>query len=87
MFGDHALACLRMGLLARRAKVVERARIRVARGPWGPRETVIPQQWLAHTTSPYVEPTDRRRLDLLVYGAMPSGLALCCGSPCVSYDS
>ena len=34
-FGDHALACPRTGLLARRAKVVERAWVRVARKPWG----------------------------------------------------
>ena len=34
--GDHALACPCTGLLARRAKVVERAWVRVAREAIGP---------------------------------------------------
>ena len=44
MLGDHALAYPRTGLLARRAKVVERAWIRVAREAVGPEGQVIPQQ-------------------------------------------
>ena len=47
--GDHALACPRTGLLARRAKVLERAWVRVAREAVGPEGQVVPQQWLAHT--------------------------------------
>ena len=35
-YGDHALACPRMGLLARRAKTVERAWVCVAREAVGP---------------------------------------------------
>ena len=66
--GDHALACSRTGLLARRAKVVERAWVRVAR--------VVPQPWLAHTTATGVPTEDRRRLDLVVYGATANGGAV-----------
>ena len=84
MLGDHALACPRTGLLARRAKVVERAWIRVAREPVGPEGQVIPQQWFAHTTAPNVEPTDGRRLDVIVYGATPTGPAPCCDATLVS---
>ena len=67
--GDHALACPRTGLLARRAKVVEGAWLRVAREAVGAEGQVVPQQWLAHTTAPGVRPDDRRRLDMVVYGA------------------
>ena len=83
-FGDHALACPRTGLLARRAKVVERAWVRVAREAVGPEGQVVPQQWLAHTTAPGVQPQDRRRLDLVVYGATTRGGALCCDATLVS---
>ena len=62
-YGDHALACPRTGLLARRAKVVERAWVRVAREAVGPEGQVVPQQWLAHTTATGVPADDRRRLD------------------------
>ena len=65
-FGDHTLACPRTGLLARQAKVVECAWIRVAREALGPEGQVVPQQWLAHTTALGVAPGDRRRLDMLV---------------------
>ena len=82
--GDHALACPRTGLLARRAKVVERAWVRVAREAVGPEGQVVPQQWLAHTTAPGVPPGDRRRLDLVIYGATPLGGALCCDATLVS---
>ena len=75
-FGDHALACPRTGLLARRAKVVERAWVRASQ--------VVPQQWLAHTTAPGVQPQDRRRLDLVVYEATTRGGALCCDATLVS---
>jgi len=69
-FGDRALACPRTGLLARRAKVVERAWVRVAREAMGAEGQVVPQQWLARTTAPNVGAQDRRRLDVVVYGAM-----------------
>ena len=35
-------------------------------------------QWLARTSTPHVDPADRRRLDFVVYGATPLGEALCC---------
>ena len=47
LLGDHAPACPRTGLLARRAKVVERAWIRVAREAVGPEGHIVPQPWLA----------------------------------------
>ena len=82
--GDHALACPRTGLLARRAKTVERAWVRVAREAVGPEGQVVPQQWLVHTTAPGGQAADRRRLDLVVYGATPQGGALCCDATLVS---
>ena len=82
--GDHALACPRTGLLARRAKVVERAWVRVAREAVGAEGQVVPQQWLVHTTAPGVRAEDRRRLDLVIYGATPNGSALCCDATLVS---
>ena len=72
-FGDHTLACPRTGLLARKAKILERAWVRVAREAVGADGQVVPQQWLAHTTAPNVDPADRRRLDLVIYGATPLG--------------
>ena len=45
---------------------------------WERRDTLSPRQWLSHTSAPGVPTTDRRRLDLVVYGASPQGLALCC---------
>ena len=83
-YGDHALACPRTGLLARRAKVVERAWVRVAREAVGAEGQVVPQQWLAHTTAAGVPADDRRRLDLVVYGATANGGALCCDATLVS---
>ena len=83
-FGDHALACPRTGLLARRAKVVERAWVRVVREAVGPEGQVVPQQWLAHTTAVGVDARDRRRLDLVIYGVSPRGEALCCDATLVS---
>ena len=70
--------------LSRRAKVVERAWLRVAREAVGPEGQVVPQQWLAHTTAPGVRPDDRRRLDMVVYGATTNGGALCCDATLVS---
>ena len=78
------LACPRTGLLARRAKILERAWVRVAREAVGADGQVVPQQWLAHTTAPNVDPADRRRLDLVIYGATPLGGALCCDATLVS---
>ena len=62
--GDHALACTCTGLLARRAKLVERAWLQFAVRPSEPnfKGTWSRQQWLAHTSVPGVPSTDRRRL-------------------------
>ena len=68
-FGDHALACPRTGLLARRGFVLERAWIQVVREAIGPEGRVVPQQWLANTTALGVAADDRRRLDFVIYGA------------------
>ena len=65
-------------------KSSERAWVRVAREAVGPEGQVVPQQWLAHTTAPGVQPQDRRRLDLVVYGATTRGGALCCDATLVS---
>jgi len=43
--------------------------VRVAREAVGSDGQAIPQQWLVHTTVPEVPADDRRRLDLVVYGA------------------
>ena len=50
----------------------------------GPEGQVVSQQWLAHTTAPGVQPQDRRRPDLVVYGATTRGGALCCDVTLVS---
>ena len=83
-FGDHALACPRTGLLARRAKTLELAWVRVAREAVGAEGQVVPQQWLVHTTAPGVRADDRRRLDVVIYGATANGTALCCDATLVS---
>ena len=73
--GDHAPACPRTGLLGRRAKVVERAWVRV---PWGRKARSC-----HNSGSPTrLLPQDRRRLDLVVYGSR--GGALCCDATLVS---
>ena len=82
--GDHAFACSRTGLLARRAKLVERAWCKVACEAVGPEGHVVPQQWLVNTTAPGIAPDDRRRLDLVIYGATPLGGALSCDATLVS---
>ena len=82
--GDHAAACPRSGLLARRAPLIEQAWVRVAREALGPEARVVPQQWLAHTTAPGVAADDRRRLDFVLYGATRLGEALCCDVTLVS---
>ena len=79
--GDHALACPRTGLLARRGFVLK---IQVVREAIGPEGRVVPQQWLANTTAPGVAANDRRRLDFVIYGAAAHGEALCCDAPLVS---
>ena len=38
-----------------------------------PEGHVVPQQWIANTTAPGVAADDRRRLDLVIYGATPMG--------------
>ena len=45
---------------------------------------MVSQQWLARTTAPGVAPDDRRRLDLVIYGASRRGEALCCDVTLVS---
>ena len=50
----------------------------------GPDGQVVPQQWLAHTMAPGIRPHDRRRWDLVVYGATLRGGALCCDATPVS---
>jgi hypothetical protein len=71
-------------LLARRAPALEQAWVRVAREAVGAEGRVVPQQWLARTTAPDVPPDDRRRLDLVIYGASRLGEALCCDATLVS---
>ena len=82
--GDHRAACARSGLLARRAPLIEQAWVRVCREALGGEGRVVPQQWLARTTAPGVGEDDRRRLDLVVYGATRHGFALCCDVTLVS---
>ena len=72
------------GTMPCRAKIVERAWVRVARKAVGSDGQVIPQQWLVRTTAPGVQADDRRRLDLVVYFATPRGGALCCDATLVS---
>ena len=55
-----------------RAKVVERAWVRVAREAVGLQGQVVPKQWFAHTNAPDVPSDDRRRLDLVVYVPPPT---------------
>ena len=75
--GDHA-ACTRSGLFARFPPLLEQAWVRVAREGLGPEGRVVHQQWLANTPAPGVGAQDRRRLDLVLYGATRLGEALCC---------
>ena len=51
-YGDHAVACPRTGLLAKRPTCQSR------------RARLVPQQWLAHTTATGVPANDRCRLDV-----------------------
>jgi len=83
-YGDHCATCRHGGLIQRRAKPVERMWVRVCREAVGCEGQVIPQQWLAHTTAPNVRPDDRRRLDLVVYGASSLGQVYCCDATVVS---
>ena len=83
-YGDHRAACARSGHLARRAPLIEQAWVRVCREALGGEGRVVPQQWLARTTAPGVREDDRRRLDLVVYGATCNGTALCCDVTLVS---
>jgi len=81
MGADAALmhsACPRTGLLARRAKLVERAWCKVAGEAVGPEGHVVPQQWFVNTTAAGIVPDDRPRLDLVIYGAAQLGGVLCC---------
>ncbi|OLP78339.1 hypothetical protein AK812_SmicGene41498 [Symbiodinium microadriaticum] len=82
--GDHRAVCARSGLLARLAPIFERAWVRVAREAVTAEGRVVSQQWLARTTAPGVAPDDRRRLDLVIYGASRRGEALCCDVTLVS---
>ena len=67
----------RTGLLARRAKLVELAWLRVAREAVGAEGRVIAQPLLGDTNIPGVSCSDQRRLDIVIYGADPHGVALC----------
>ena len=58
--------------------------MRIAREAVGPEGQIVPQQWLARTSAPGVDPADRRRLDFVAYGATPLGEALCCDVTLVS---
>ena len=58
--------------------------MRVAREAVGADGAVVPQQWLGATTAPGVATDNRRRLDLVIYGASPMGGALCCDATLVS---
>ena len=82
--GDHRAACRRNGPPARRASILERAWGRVAGEAVAAEGRVVPQQWLARTTVPGVAPDDRRRLDLVMYGASRRGEALSCDVTLVS---
>ena len=75
--GDHHAACPRTGLLARRAKPLEHAWVRVAREAVGPEGQVVPQQWLARI-GPRRRSRRSLRLDFVAYGVPPLGEALCC---------
>ena len=56
--------------LARRALLLQRAWIRVAREAVGADGRVVPQQWLAATTAPGVSSHDRHRLDLVIHDVL-----------------
>ena len=84
VLGDHAAACPRSGLLARRAPLLEQAWVRVAREGLGPEGRAVPQQWLANTSAPGVSAQDLRRLDLVLSGATRLGEALCCDATLVA---
>ena len=81
---SEATARAQYVLLARRAKPLEHAWVRIAREAVGPEGQVVLQQWLARTSARDVDPADCRRLDLVVYGATPLGEALCCDVTLVS---
>ena len=51
-YGDHQAACPRTRLLARRAKPLEHAWVRIAREAVGPEGQIVPQQWLSRTSAP-----------------------------------
>ncbi|CAE7795550.1 unnamed protein product, partial [Symbiodinium sp. KB8] len=84
VLGGHVVTCPLTGLLARCAKIVERAWVRVDREAVGAKGQVVPQQWLARTTTPDVPSNDRKRLDFMVYGATAHGGSLCCDAILVS---
>ena len=46
---------------------------RGSRSGWASGSPAMP----AYTTAPNVDPANRRRLDVVIYGAMPLGGALC----------
>ena len=77
-FGDHETACPRTGLLGRRGRAVEQAWIKIAREAVSGEGQVVPQQWMSNIAAQEVAHDDRRRLDLVIYGASPAGHVLCC---------
>ena len=84
IYGDHAAACTRAGVIQRRAKPVEAAWCRVTREGLAGQGQVVAQQWLANTTAAGPDPSDRRRLDMVIYGLSPLGRVLCCDATLVS---
>ena len=79
--GDHLAACPRTGYLARRAGPIERAWTQIAREAGG---RVVHKQLLRDTSVAGIAPSDRRQLDLVVYGLTRDGTALCCDATVVS---
>ena len=90
--GDHALACPRTGLLAKRTKV--RQNPPKSSSALGSAWHVRPSEPKvrscrgsgspAQTTATGVQANDRSRLDLVVYGATANTGALCCDATLVS---
>ena len=72
-FGDHLAACMRTGRVQARAKPVERAWARVFREAGA---TTHEQHLLRNTTLP-VDPSDNRRIDVLVTGSFLSRPLFC----------
>ena len=66
------------------ATMRQRARAALVPGSASRVKVWVPQQWLANTSAPGVSAQDRRRLDLVLYGATRLGEALCCDATLVA---